>query len=92
MQSGKYERLQAVIIVSEAPAERENRARELAAALICEDPMHGPCGHCRHCKKSFVGVHPDIITVVRGKDEKGNVRREIVDRRRHPVSGYPCGR
>ncbi|MDO4750128.1 MAG: hypothetical protein Q4A39_04720, partial [Eubacteriales bacterium] len=24
------------------------------------------------------GVHPDIITVVRGKDEKGNVRREIV--------------
>lgn len=37
-------------------------ADEMAAALVCEGERR-PCGQCSHCKKSALGIHPDIIRV-----------------------------
>jgi len=75
---GATGRVHAVIVVSESPEQRQARAEELAASLLCESPAQAPCGSCRHCRKLRAGVHPDVTTLVRGRDEKGRMRREIV--------------
>ena len=53
------------------------RAREIAAAAVCRDQAHAPCGRCPDCRKATAGIHPDIMTVARAVDDKGKQRREI---------------
>lgn len=53
------------------------QARELAAAAVCRDRAHAPCGRCPDCRKAMAGIHPDILTVARATDDKGKQRREI---------------
>ena len=65
------------IISAADPAESRRRAEEIAAAAVCRRPFDVPCGQCRACRKAAGGVHPDIITVRRQEDAKGNLRREI---------------
>ena len=74
-------RTHAVILSGDGEATRE-RARELAAALLCEGQGAKPCRSCRHCRKvfrgDFPGIHLDVIAVERGVNAAGNLRREIV--------------
>jgi len=58
------------------------RAREMAAAVLCQGPGPRPCRACRHCRKvfqgPFPGIHPDVITVERTAGSGGVLRREIL--------------
>lgn len=67
----------AYMIVSPSPAQRDALARDLAAAMLCEGPWPHPCGVCRHCRKVYAGIHPDVTVVERGADEKGAARRSV---------------
>ena len=58
------------------------RAREMAAAALCESTgATKPCRACRHCRKvfqgEFPGIHPDVALVERAADKSGKLRREI---------------
>ena len=57
------------------------RARELAAAYLCQGSAPAPCGTCRHCRKvlrgEFPGIHPDVTAVERQTASTGKLRREI---------------
>lgn len=64
-------------IISAQPEEGYKKAAELAAAMVCSGSGKRPCGLCRDCRKAEKGIHPDIITVTRQKDDKGKLRREI---------------
>ena len=59
----------------------KNRARQIAAARLCEKGPDRACGVCRHCRKilqgAFPGIHPDVIAVERQPGSKGTLRREI---------------
>lgn len=72
-------RLSHAYIIS-APTREEGlcEARRLAAAAVCDDPVHAPCGQCRACRKAAANIHPDIITVERLTDDKGKKKREII--------------
>lgn len=72
------ERLSHAYIISAADmTEALGTAKELAAAAVCQRGYEVPCRSCRACRKAFDGVHPDIITVERRKDDKGVEKREI---------------
>lgn len=75
-----WERLShAYIAASPNEAARSDEAMTLAAALMCEsDGEARPCGHCAACRKTFAGIHPDIITVSPGLDSQGRKRREML--------------
>lgn len=68
------------ILSGDAAATRD-RAREMAAAALCESRGARPCRACRHCRKvfhgEFPGIHPDAALVERTADKSGNLRREI---------------
>lgn len=51
----------AVILEGGTAQARRALAETLAAALLCEDPAHAPCGRCRHCRKSAAQAHPDLL-------------------------------
>ena len=68
--------LHAVLLSGSGEAVKE-RSRELAAAVLCEGGGPKPCGHCRHCRKVFRGIHPDVTMIELGLDKKGRTRREI---------------
>ena len=72
-------RLSHAYIIS-APTREEGlcEARRLAAAAVCDDSLHAPCGKCRACRKADANIHPDIITVERLTDDKGKKKREII--------------
>ena len=67
------------VIVTGAPEEAGATALERAKAMLCAAPKGAPrpCGKCSHCRKIAAGVHPDVITLHRRKDDKGRPRREI---------------
>ena len=67
----------AYMVVSGSEAERSAMAARLARAMVCEGAGERPCDHCRHCRKALAGVHPDIVTVQRELDDKGNPKREL---------------
>lgn len=64
-------------IISGPPEEGFEKARELAAAMLCTAPDRRPCGMCRSCAKVKRGIHPDVIITQRQTDDKGKPRREI---------------
>ena len=59
----------------------KDRARILAAAMLCEGQGVRPCRSCRHCRKvfrgGFPGIHPDVTAVERQPNLAGKLRREI---------------
>ena len=69
------------IISGDGDAAR-SRAREMAAAALCESSGAKPCRACRHCRKvfqgAFPGIHPDVALVERAADKSGKLRREII--------------
>lgn len=68
----------AYIAASMSEEARRDTALRLAAAMLCESEAERPCGACRHCRKVFSGIHPDIISIAPGVDDKGRKRREIL--------------
>ena len=66
------------VCISAGAEEGYEKAIELSAAMLCENPGNRPCGSCRHCKKSLRGIHPDVMTLTRPYDEKGRQKKEIV--------------
>ena len=68
------------IISGDGDAAR-SRAREMAAAALCESSGAKPCRACRHCRKvfqgAFPGIHPDVALIERAADKSGKLRREI---------------
>lgn len=80
------------VIVAGTPERANAAALELAKTLLCAAPEgeERPCGVCRHCRKIAAGVHPDVITLERRRDDKGRQRREIyVEQIRDIVSSAP---
>ena len=53
------------------------RARELAAAMLCEGTGPKPCHTCRHCRKAEKDIHPDITQIVRVPGKSGKLNRDI---------------
>ena len=66
----------AYIISSPSREDALKTAREIAAAAVCTGGRP-PCGVCRDCRKASENIHPDILTVGRAADDKGNIKREI---------------
>ncbi|MBR6114386.1 MAG: hypothetical protein IKQ10_04305 [Oscillospiraceae bacterium] len=70
------------VILSGDGETTKNRARELAAAALCEGAGQKPCRACRHCRKvfrgEFPGIHPDVICLERQRTASGSLRREIL--------------
>ncbi|HIS45445.1 MAG TPA: DNA polymerase III subunit [Candidatus Scatomorpha merdigallinarum] len=70
----------AYIAASMNEGARQKLASTLAAAMLCEADaaQSKPCGHCRACRKTLSGIHPDIITISPGLDSQGRKRREML--------------
>ena len=68
----------AYIVASASEEARRGTALRLAAAMLCESSGDRPCGDCRHCRKVFSGIHPDVVSVAPALDDKGRKRREIL--------------
>ena len=60
----------AYLISGPAGSGADALADTLAAAAVCSGAGMRPCGRCRHCEKSFRGVHPDIVSVRRLDDKR----------------------
>lgn len=76
---GRGERiLHAYIVTSMSEETRAAMAVRTAAAMLCLSDGDRPCGECRHCRKAFSGIHPDIVSISPGLDDKGRKRREIL--------------
>jgi DNA polymerase-3 subunit delta' len=71
---GKY---QSVIISALSQEKAAERARELAAGILCTGDGKRPCGKCASCGKIARNTHPDLILVSRLPDSKGNLKRDI---------------
>ena len=72
--------MHATILSGDGESTKE-RARDLAAVMLCEGPGTRPCRSCRHCRKifrgTFPGIHPDVVLVDRQLNSSGKLRREI---------------
>lgn len=57
----------------------ERAARSLAAAYLCQETGHRPCGACRDCRKVERGVHPDVTAIEpeEGKELKVDQIRDL---------------
>ena len=49
------------IIEGGTPEERLSIAKKIASAIICSDDSSRPCGVCNSCRKTMMGIHPDVI-------------------------------
>ncbi len=85
------EKLLHAYILSGDPAAAAARAREMAAAWLCESKSARPCGVCRHCRKVFLGewpgIHPDVTAVVRLPNKSGTLAANIVVGQIRQLSG-----
>lgn len=72
------EKLLHAYILAGAPADTAEKARELAAGALCESAGAKPCRVCRHCRKVFADIHPDVSYVRRLPDTTGKLRRDLV--------------
>ena len=71
------EKLSHAYIVSGSSGPAIEKARSLAAQMLCSASQTRPCGVCRDCVKLAHGTHPDLITIQRQTDSAGKPRREI---------------
>lgn len=67
----------AYIVSSDSVVAGREKALLLAQKMLCSSPGKRPCGVCRDCRKVLAGVHPDLMTVRRLQDDKGNTKRDI---------------
>jgi len=49
------------IIEGGTPEERLALAQKIASAIICDDEDTKPCGECNNCRKTSLGLHPDVL-------------------------------
>ena len=81
----------AYILEGPAGSGKHTVARNLAAALSCENRTVGdgilPCGQCPACRKIFEGKSPDIISIGRG--DKATIGVETVRAIREEVHTFP---
>ncbi len=68
----------AYIVASMSEEVRRSAAQRIAAAMLCLSDGDRPCGDCRHCRKVFSGIHPDVVNIAPAVDDKGRKRREIL--------------
>ena len=73
----EYGTVQSVIFSAASPEKALEKARETAAGILCRSEGIRPCGECPSCRKIAHGTHPDVITIRRQPDSKGNLRKEI---------------
>ncbi len=70
----------AYIIYGEAGTGKHTLARQIAAALACEnrenDGIPLPCGKCESCRKIFARICPDVNIIGRG--ERATIGVEII--------------
>ena len=71
------EKLSHAYIVAGPAGPALEKARSLAARMLCSSAQDRPCGVCRDCVKLAHGTHPDFITIRRQTDSAGRLRREI---------------
>lgn len=80
-QSYTANKLSHAYIVSGTGEDALEQARDLAAAMMCQNPEQAPCGHCENCRKIREGIHPDLGHVTRevenGKQKKSILVRQI---------------
>ncbi len=50
----------ALLLEGPAGCGKKTLARMIAAAAVCSDTAHPPCGQCEGCRKANEGIHPDI--------------------------------
>lgn len=50
-------------VILEGPPARNELARVLALAAVCQSTGEKPCGHCPACVKAEAGSHPDITVL-----------------------------
>ncbi len=56
---------QCVLITGAGESLRDKCALELAASVLCKNPVNGyPCNNCSSCRKAFSGIHPDMFRIV----------------------------
>ena len=70
--------LNAYAIISDRPEVRRAEAERIARNAVCSAGGDEACGKCRDCRKSFNGLHPDIINVGPEPDKSGKPRKSIV--------------
>lgn len=71
---GKY---QSVIISALSRERAAEKARELAAGILCTSEGNRPCGRCAACGKVARNTHPDVVFVNRLPDAKGSLKSGI---------------
>lgn len=73
---GRFAAGHAFIIASPDAQLRDDTAKRLAAAMVCRGD-NKPCLRCAECRRVLDGVHPDVITITRLKDDSGKQKKEI---------------
>lgn len=66
--------------------EGQTQARELAAAILCEDTERVPCGHCEHCRKVREQIHPDVLCLQREWKDGRQKKNITVDQIRSVIA------
>lgn len=61
-------RISHAYILSGTGTDKDALADAIAAAVVCTG-SNPPCGSCRHCRKAFDRIHPDIAIIEPEKDK-----------------------
>lgn len=69
---------QSLLLTGPASVGKTTLARMIAAALECEAPTPGACGHCGPCLRAGRRIYPDIQEITFGLSDRGKLRSEIV--------------
>ena len=72
----------AVLLTGGSPKVREDAARYIASAIVCESAEARPCGKCAACKKAENMTHPDITVFKKPDDKRFFVKDEVKEVRR----------
>lgn len=56
---------------------KKTLARIIAAAAVCEKDGEKPCGECRQCKNTLLGIHPDI-KLYEGEGDTNTIKIDVI--------------
>lgn len=62
--------MHAYIISGSAENEKKKIVAKMAASIVCSGKGSKPCGLCEDCRKASLGIHPDIITILKAADKR----------------------